>query len=55
VPAARRSFAPLLSVRGLCRKGDKLGVKPDTSAAVVGFNPHFNTPAKAQIVGLFER
>src|SRR4029077_2385771 len=36
-------------------KADKLDVKPDTSAAVVGFNLHFNTLAKAQIMGLFKR
>ena len=36
-------------------KADKLGVKADTSAAVVGFNLHFNTLAKAAIMGLFKR
>jgi Raf kinase inhibitor-like YbhB/YbcL family protein len=36
-------------------KADKLDVKPDTSAAVVGFNLHFNTLAKAAIMGLFKR
>jgi Raf kinase inhibitor-like YbhB/YbcL family protein len=36
-------------------KADKFDVKPDTSAAVVGFNLHFNTLAKAQIMGLFKR
>ena len=36
-------------------KTDKLDVKADTSAAVVGFNLHFNTLAKAQIMGLFKR
>ena len=36
-------------------KADKLDVKPDTSAAVVGFNLHFNTLAKAQIMGLYKR
>jgi hypothetical protein len=30
-------------------------MKADTSAAVVGFNLHFNTPAKAEIMGLFRR
>jgi hypothetical protein len=34
---------------------DKLDVTPDTSPAVVGFNLHFNTLAKAEIVGLFKR
>jgi Raf kinase inhibitor-like YbhB/YbcL family protein len=34
---------------------DKLDVKADTSAAVVGFNLHFNTLAKAAIMGLFKR
>jgi Raf kinase inhibitor-like YbhB/YbcL family protein len=34
---------------------DKLPVKADTSAAVVGFNLHFNTLAKAEIMGLFKR
>jgi Raf kinase inhibitor-like YbhB/YbcL family protein len=34
---------------------DKLNVTADTSAAVVGFNLHFNTLAKAQIMGLFKR
>ena len=36
-------------------KVDKLDVKADTSAAVVGFNLHFNTLAKAEIMGLFKR
>jgi phosphatidylethanolamine-binding protein (PEBP) family uncharacterized protein len=36
-------------------KSDKLDVKADTSAAVVGFNLHFNTLAKAAIMGLFKR
>ena len=34
-------------------KTDKLDVKADTSAAVVGFNLHFNTLARAEIMGLF--
>jgi Raf kinase inhibitor-like YbhB/YbcL family protein len=34
---------------------DSLPVKADTSAAVVGFNLHFNTLAKAVIMGLFKR
>ena len=34
---------------------DKLDVKADTSAAVVGFNLHFATLAKAEIMGLFKR
>jgi hypothetical protein len=32
-----------------------LDVKADTSAAVVGFNLHFKTLARAQIMGLFKR
>src|SRR4029450_11051546 len=36
-------------------KAEKLDVKSDTSAAVVGFNLHFNTLAKAKIMGLFKR
>jgi len=36
-------------------KADKIDVKSDTSAAVVGFNLHFNTLAKADIMGLFKR
>src|SRR5271154_706482 len=36
-------------------KADKLDVKSDTSAAVVGFNLHFNTLAEAKIMGLFKR
>jgi Raf kinase inhibitor-like YbhB/YbcL family protein len=36
-------------------KTEKLEVKADTSAAVVGFNLHFNTLAKAEIMGLFKR
>jgi Raf kinase inhibitor-like YbhB/YbcL family protein len=36
-------------------KTDKLDVKADTSAAVAGFNLHFNTLAKASIMGLFKR
>ena len=34
---------------------DRLDVKADTSAAVVGFNLHFATLAKAAIMGLFKR
>jgi phosphatidylethanolamine-binding protein (PEBP) family uncharacterized protein len=34
---------------------ENLPVKPDTSAAVVGFNLHFNTLGKAAIMGLFRR
>jgi Raf kinase inhibitor-like YbhB/YbcL family protein len=34
---------------------DKLNVNADTSAAVVGFNLHFNTLARAEIRGLFRR
>jgi Raf kinase inhibitor-like YbhB/YbcL family protein len=34
---------------------ESLAVKADTSAAVVGFNLHFNTLAKASIMGLFKR
>ncbi|MGI8525669.1 MAG: YbhB/YbcL family Raf kinase inhibitor-like protein [Pseudolabrys sp.] len=36
-------------------KTDKLDVQADTSAAVVGFNLHFNTLDKAAITGLFKR
>lgn len=36
-------------------KTERFDVKPDTSAAVVGFNLHFNTLAKAAIMGLFKR
>jgi Raf kinase inhibitor-like YbhB/YbcL family protein len=34
---------------------DKLNVNADTSAAAVGFNLHFNTLARAEIMGLFRR
>jgi Raf kinase inhibitor-like YbhB/YbcL family protein len=34
---------------------EKLDVKADTSAAVVGFNLHFKTLEKAMIMGLFKR
>ena len=34
---------------------DKLPVEADTSAAVVGFNLHFTTLAKATIMGLYKR
>lgn len=34
---------------------DVLPVRADTSAAVVGFNLHFNTLAKATLMGLFKR
>ena len=34
---------------------ESLPVKADTSAAVVGFNLHFNTLAKAELIGLFKR
>jgi hypothetical protein len=34
---------------------DKLPVQADTSAAVVGFNLHFNTLGQAAIMGLFKR
>ena len=36
-------------------KTDKIDVKADTSAAVVGFNLNFNTLAKAELMGLFKR
>lgn len=36
-------------------KSDKLDVSADTSAAIVGFNLHFNTLARAEIMGLFKR
>jgi hypothetical protein len=36
-------------------QAEKLDVKADTSAAVVGFNLHFNTLAKAAIMGLYKR
>jgi Raf kinase inhibitor-like YbhB/YbcL family protein len=36
-------------------KTDQLEVKADTSAAVVGFDLHFNTLAKAEIMGLCKR
>ncbi|HXC41064.1 MAG TPA: YbhB/YbcL family Raf kinase inhibitor-like protein [Burkholderiales bacterium] len=35
--------------------GGELQVTPDTSAAVVGFQLHFNTLAKATLMGLFKR
>jgi hypothetical protein len=34
---------------------DKLDVTADTSPAVVGFNLHFNTLAKAELIGLYKR
>jgi Raf kinase inhibitor-like YbhB/YbcL family protein len=34
---------------------DKLSVNADTSAAVVGFNLHFATLARAEIMGLYRR
>ncbi|HEY1310973.1 MAG TPA: YbhB/YbcL family Raf kinase inhibitor-like protein [Pseudolabrys sp.] len=34
---------------------EKLDVTADTSPAVVGFNLHFNTLGKAEIMGLFKR
>jgi Raf kinase inhibitor-like YbhB/YbcL family protein len=34
---------------------DKLDAGPDTSAAVVGFNLHFHTVAKATLTGMFGR
>ena len=36
-------------------KSEKLDVNVDTSAAVVGFNLHFNTLAKAEVIGLVKR
>jgi len=36
-------------------KTDKFDVKAETSAAVVGFNLHFNALARAEIMGLFKR
>jgi Raf kinase inhibitor-like YbhB/YbcL family protein len=35
--------------------GDTLDVTADTSAAVIGFNLHFKTLAKASIMGLYKR
>ena len=34
---------------------DSLNASADTSAAVIGFQLHFNTLAKAMIMGLFRR
>jgi Raf kinase inhibitor-like YbhB/YbcL family protein len=34
---------------------EKLPVEADTSAAIVGFNLHFNTLARATLMGLFKR
>jgi Raf kinase inhibitor-like YbhB/YbcL family protein len=34
---------------------DQLQVNPDTSPAVVGFQLHFNTLAKGELMGLFKR
>jgi hypothetical protein len=54
VPArGRSSHRYLFTVFAV--KADRLDVKADTSAAVVGFNLHFNTLAKAEIMGLFKR
>ena len=36
-------------------KQDALPVTADTSAAIVGFQLHFNTLAKAAIMGLYKR
>ena len=36
-------------------KTDKVDLKANTSAAVVGFNLHFNTLARAETMGLFKR
>lgn len=35
--------------------GDTLDVTAETSAAVIGFNLHFKTPAKATIMGLYKQ
>ena len=53
MPARGRPSAYLFTVFAV--KADTLDVKADTSAAVVGFNLHFNTLAKAEIMGLFKR
>jgi hypothetical protein len=34
---------------------DRLSVTADTSAAVIGFQLHFNTLARAAIMGLYKR
>jgi phosphatidylethanolamine-binding protein (PEBP) family uncharacterized protein len=34
---------------------DQLQVNADTSPAVVGFQLHFNTLARAELMGLFKR
>ena len=36
-------------------KTERLNVNADSSGAVVGFNLHFNTWAKAAIMGLYKR
>ena len=46
-PAPNRYLFTVFAV-----KIDKLDVKAATSAAVVGFNLHFNALAKAKIMGL---
>jgi hypothetical protein len=38
-----------------CRKGEALQVNADTSAAIIGFQLHFNTVAKAALTGVFQR
>ena len=52
-PIRRRKVILLIGVFAV--KTNKLDVKTDTSAAVVGFNLHFNTLARAEIMGLFKR
>ena len=51
VVAARCGHTPAVLLRSYAKRTRKA----DTSAAVVGFNLHFNTLAKAEIMGLFKR
>ena len=53
----RRKATTRTAICSRCSRSsaDKLPVAADTSAAVVGFNLHFNTLAKAAIMGLFKR
>ncbi|HKN27545.1 MAG TPA: YbhB/YbcL family Raf kinase inhibitor-like protein [Roseiarcus sp.] len=52
-PAGDHPHRYLFSVFAV--KTERLDVNPDSSGAVVGFNLHFNTLAKAAIMGLYKR
>ncbi|MGA8612934.1 MAG: hypothetical protein WB760_14800 [Xanthobacteraceae bacterium] len=54
---ANSTFSPALCAGYACcdrKRPIKVNVMADTSAVIVGFNLHFATSAKAEIMGLYK-